>query len=90
MHLSLLMDCLLPVESTVQIGLENIWHEDIHKYQGKSKVIQILQKATSLIYSTLLILMKTNTVAIRYNERYSGSEKNEVDELHLKKKEQRK
>ena len=39
MHLSLLMDCLLPVESTVQIGLENIWHEDIHKYQGKSKVI---------------------------------------------------
>ena len=30
--------------------------------------------------------MKTNTVAIRYNERYSGSEKNEVDELHLKKK----
>ena len=39
MHLSLLMDCLLPVESTVQIGLENIWHEDIHKYQGKGKVI---------------------------------------------------
>ena len=34
--------------------------------------------------------MKTNTVAIRYNERYSGREKNEVDELHLKKKEQRK
>ena len=39
MHLSLLMDCLLPVESTVQIGLENIWHEDIHEYQGKGKVI---------------------------------------------------
>ena len=39
MHLSLLMDCLLPVESTVQIGLENIWHEDIHEYQGKVKVI---------------------------------------------------
>lgn len=34
--------------------------------------------------------MKTNTVAIRYNERYSGSDKNEVDELHLKKKEKRK
>ena len=30
--------------------------------------------------------MKTNTVAIRYNERYNGSDKNEVDELPLKRK----
>ena len=43
MHLSLQMECLLPVESTVQIGLENIWHEDIHEYQGKGKVIYSLE-----------------------------------------------
>lgn len=39
MHLSLLMGWLLPVESTLQIALESIWHEDIHEYQGKVKVI---------------------------------------------------
>ena len=39
MHLSLLMGWLLPVESTLQIALENIWHEDIHEHQGKVKVI---------------------------------------------------
>ena len=38
MHLSLQMDCLLPVESTVQIGLENIWHEDIHEYKARVKL----------------------------------------------------